>query len=349
MSGGVDSSVAAYMIQQQGYDCTGITMKLFANEDIGVNRDKSCCSLEDVKDARNVADKMGIPFYVNNYTEDFKTKVIDSFITAYQNGATPNPCIDCNRYIKFNKLLLRARQLDMDNLVTGHYARIEYNPQSSRYALKKAIDNTKDQSYFLYAMTQQQLEYTLFPLGDMLKPEVRSIARKLGFTNAEKQDSQDICFVPEGDYGSFIEKYIGKKYPEGDILDLEGNIIGQHKGIIRYTLGQRRGVGVAVNYPVYVTAIDPKANTIILGDETALLSKTFIARDINLIAFDSLEKPLRCLVKTRYLQKEKPAIAEQTAPDELTITFDEAQRAITPGQAAVLYDGDTVIGGGTIV
>ena len=349
MSGGVDSSVAAYMIQQQGYDCTGITMKLFTNEDIGVNREKSCCSLEDVKDARNAADSMDIPYYVNNYTADFKEQVIDRFIQAYQNGATPNPCIDCNRYIKFEKLLLRAKQLDMDYFVTGHYARIEYNSETGRYLLKKAIDETKDQSYFLYAMTQQQLAHTLFPLGTLHKSEVRSIAKKLGFTNANKQDSQDICFVRNGRYAEFIEEYTGTACENGNFVDIHGNILGRHKGIIRYTIGQRRGLEISLNKPMYVHSKNIKDNTVTLCEDEELFGESLETTDFNWIACEQINSPIRVKTKIRYNQTEQWSTATQTSRNTVRIEFDEPQRAITSGQAAVLYDGDLVVGGGTII
>jgi tRNA-specific 2-thiouridylase len=351
MSGGVDSSVAAALMLQQGYDCIGVTLKLYTGEDIDggkVKATRSCCSLTDVNDARQAAYKLGMPHYVLNFTETFRSEVIRRFVETYEAGATPNPCIDCNRYIKFEQLLYRAQQLDFDFLVTGHYARIEKDRESGRFLLKKAADPKKDQSYVLYAMSQEQLAKTRFPLGQMNKGQVRETAAELGFVNAEKPDSQDICFVPDGDYGSFMERWTGKHYPEGDIVDRDGKVLGRHRGIVRYTIGQRRGLGVAVNEPVYVTAKDMAANTLTLGPDAGLYSKTLIARNINLIALPQLEKPIRLRVKTRYLQAEQWATAEQTAEDEILVEFDEPQRAITPGQAAVMYDGDTVVGGGTI-
>ena len=341
MSGGVDSSVAAALCLEQGLQCVGVTLKLYKGE-------SRCCSLADVNDARNVAFGLGMDHYVLNFTEEFDKYVVRHFTETYEAGETPNPCIECNRSIKFNLLLLRTRQLDFDLLVTGHYARVKHDPASERYLLLKALDEKKDQSYVLYCLTQQQLQRSYFPLGELSKNEVRKIAEEKNFINAAKEESQDICFVPNGDYGGFIEEYTGKTYPPGDIIDLEGKIIGRHKGLIRYTIGQRRGLGVAANTPVYVAAKSISANTVTLAPDEALFSKSLDARDINLIACENLKKPMRVTVRTRYLQTEQSAVAEQTGENTLHIEFDKPQRAITPGQAAVMYDGDIVIGGGTI-
>lgn len=348
MSGGVDSSVALYLMNQQGYHCTGITMKLFDNEDVGIEREKTCCSVEDVKDARSVAFSLNVPFYVFNFSDEFKNEVIDRFISSYECGATPNPCIDCNRYIKFEKLYWRGRQLEMDYVVTGHYARIELDSATGRYLLKKSIDESKDQSYALYAMTQEQLSHTLFPLGGLHKSEVRKIAEDMGFINAKKRDSQDICFVKDGDYAGFIENYTGKLYPNGNFTDKEGNILGDHKGIIRYTIGQRKGLGLALPQPLYVGGKDLESNTVILCEEKELYSKVLHATDFNWIAFDKCEGSIRVKAKVRYKQPEQWAVVEQVSPDSVRIEFDEPQRAITSGQAVVLYDGEVVVGGGTI-
>lgn len=348
MSGGVDSSVAAYLMKERGYDCTGVTMKLFYNEDIGASPERSCCSLEDVEDARSVARKLHIPYHVFNFSERFEKDVICRFVSAYENGATPNPCIDCNRYIKFDQLLLRARELGYDCIATGHYARIEPDARSGRYLLKKAADADKDQSYVLYALTQEQLAHTQFPLGGMTKPEVRKIAAAQGFLNARKHDSQDICFVPNGDYADFIERHTGRVWLEGDFIDQRGNLLGRHRGVIRYTVGQRRGLGLSFPEPMYVCAIRPSDNTVTLGAESELRSRFLTATDINLISVPSIASPLRVKAKIRYRQTEQWATVVQPDADTLLVEFDEPQRAITKGQAVVLYDGDTVVGGGTI-
>ena len=349
MSGGVDSSVAALLMKKQGYSCIGVTMKLFHNEDIGQSGKHTCCSLDDVEDARSVAYQLHMPYYVFNFSEQFRECVINTFISSYEKGITPNPCIDCNRYLKFDKLYRRAKEMDVDYVVTGHYARIEYDAFSGRYLLKKARDTEKDQSYVLYAMTQDQLKHTLFPLGELTKPEVREMAEKHGFINAKKPDSQDICFVKKGKYADFMEQYTAKKYPAGEFVDSDGRVLGMHKGIVRYTIGQRRGVNVSAGVPLYVCGIDPQNNRVELGEESRLYTDTLIAKDIHMIAVPFLEKPTRLQVKVRYRH---PAVwATVTQPDEDTLKaiFDEPQRAITPGQAAVLYDGETVVGGGTIV
>jgi tRNA-specific 2-thiouridylase len=341
MSGGVDSSVAAALMQEQGFTCIGVTMKLFSGE-------SRCCSLADVNDARNVAFGLGIPHYVLNFQDEFGDRVIRRFVETYERGETPNPCIDCNRHVKFNLLLLRTRQIDFDCLATGHYARIEEDRGSGRFLLRKALDGKKDQSYVLYCLTQEQLRSVRFPLGNLTKEAVRRMAEERRFINAGKEDSQDICFVPSGDYGAFIEGYRGRGAAAGDIIGTGGRRLGRHRGLVRYTIGQRRGLGVAAGEPLYVTAKSTADNTVTLGPDSSLYGRSLDVRDLNLITCDRIEGPRRVRVKTRYLQREQPAWAEQTGDDSLRVEFDEPQRALTPGQAAVLYDGDYVVGGGTI-
>lgn len=346
MSGGVDSSVAAYLTQCMGYDCMGATMRLFDNGIIGSDLESTCCSLEDVEDARAVAYRLGMPFYVFNFTGEFEEKVIRKFVRCYECGATPNPCIDCNRYLKFEELLHRALVLGCDKVVTGHYARIV--EENGRFLLKKAVDPGKDQTYFLYNLTQQQLAHTLFPVGEMPKSQVREIAQAQNFINARKHDSQDVCFVPDGNYLNFMERYTGKTYTPGDFLDENGNKIGTHRGAAGYTLGQRKGLGIAMGQPVYVCAKDMDKNTVTLGPNEALFHRELIADDWNWFPFDTLTSPLRCTAKSRSRQTEQPATVYPEENGKARVVFDEPQRAITPGQAVVLYDGDTVIGGGTI-
>ena len=349
MSGGVDSSVAAYLTKEMGFEATGITLKLFDNEDIGEKKEKACCSLDDIEDARNVCYNIGIPYYVYNFKDSFKENVISRFINAYENGTTPNPCIDCNRYIKFEKLVQRAEELEFDYVVTGHYAIIEYNKETGRYLLKKSTDITKDQSYVLYSLTQKQLSKTLFPLGDMTKENVRKLAEELNLINANKHDSQDICFVPDGDYAKFIEQYTGKTYPNGDFVDEDGNVLGEHKGIIRYTVGQRKGLGLALPRPMYVKEKDLKNNKVVLCENDRLFSKELYATNINLISYEKITEPLRIKARVRYNQAEQDATVEQIDENTIHVVFDEPQRAISKGQAVVLYDGDYVVGGGTII
>lgn len=347
MSGGVDSSVAAFLIKSGGYDCIGCTMKLYHNEDIGVSKAHTCCSLDDIEDARAVAYRLNMPYHVFNFSDDFREKVMEKFVRSYEAGLTPNPCIDCNRYMKFDKLFDRAKVLGCDYVVTGHYARIEQ--EDGRFLLKKALDLTKDQSYVLYAMTQEQLAHTLFPLGSLSKTETRRIAEKQGFTNASKPDSQDICFVPDGDYASFMERYTEKTYPIGDFLDESGNVVGQHHGAVQFTIGQRKGLGLAMGAPVYVFDKNMEKNTVSVGEEKLLYKRALIATDINWIAFDTPSGTFRVKAKTRYRQVEQPATVTVMNDGRITLEFDEPQRAITPGQAVVLYDDDTVLGGGTIL
>ncbi len=348
MSGGVDSSVAAALMKDAGYECAGVTMKLFQNEGVAVSEDHSCCTLDDIADARQVAEALGMTHEVVNFSNRFRECVIDRFVYAYEHGMTPNPCVDCNRFLKFDALFRRAKETGFDLVVTGHYARVEKDDTTGRYLLKKASDPTKDQSYVLYTLSQEQLSHVQFPLGGMSKQEAREVAEKYGFINADKPDSQDICFVQDGSYADFLEGYTGHAYPAGDFVDDTGRVLGRHKGIVRYTVGQRKGLGLALPAPLYVTRVDTAQNLVHLGPHEALFSTTLEATDINWIAVEGLASPTRLKAKVRYRQPEQWATVEQTGEDSFRVVFDEAQRAITKGQAVVLYDGDTVVGGGTI-
>lgn len=347
MSGGVDSSVCAVILKEQGYDVSGVTLKLFDNEDIG-ERQRTCCSLSDIEDARFVCNKIGIDHFVYNFKENFQKNVIEKFINSYENGLTPNPCIDCNRYVKFRALLKRIDELQVDYIATGHYAKVEYCEKCERYLLKKSNDTKKDQTYVLYNLTQDELKHVLFPLGSMTKHETREIAEKYGFSNAQKPDSQDICFVPDGDYAAFIKRRRGHDFKEGDFTDKDGNVLGRHKGLINYTNGQRKGLGIAFGKPMYVVGKDLKNNRIILGDEKDLYTDTLYASDINLISVPEIKGEMRVSAKTRYSQTETPATVTQLSPDRIKIVFDTPVRAVTSGQAVVMYDGDIVVGGGVI-
>ena len=347
MSGGVDSGVAAYLTKQLGYDCIGCTMKLFENSDAAVtDSGKTCCTLDDAEDARAVAYRLGMPHYVFNFKEGFRREVIDKFVRCYQRGETPNPCIDCNRTMKFAGLLARAQELRCAKIVTGHYARIEETPEG--FLLKKAADTSKDQSYVLYMLTQAQLAQILFPLGNLKKTQVREIAEAQGFVNAHKRESQDICFVPDGDYARVIESNTGIRPEPGEFVDTAGNVIGQHRGIIHYTVGQRRGLGISIGKSAYVVAIDPVRNRVVIGDNADLFSDTVRVRDVNWIAGKPPAASVRCSAKIRYRHPEQPAVLHFLDETTAELKFDTPQRAVTAGQAAVFYDGDVVLGGGTI-
>lgn len=350
MSGGVDSSVAAAIMMEKGYDCIGVTMKLYEAEEQGYCRSNTCCTAEDTEDARQVAGALGMPFYVMNFTDDFRRQVIDRFVRSYELGGTPNPCIDCNRYMKHEKLYYRASELDCNFIVTGHYARIERDKSSGRYLLKKARDLDKDQSYVLYFLSQEQLKHSAFPLGEFeSKEHVRKIAEKYGFINARKHDSQDICFVTSGSYGDFIEEYLGKSFPEGAFVDEEGNVLGTHRGIIRYTIGQRKGLGLSLPRPMYVAEKDIEKNRIILSTGSSLYYESLIAEDFNWIKYPAPLSPVAVTAKTRYKAREVAATAEALPDGRVLVYFKEPERAVAIGQAVVLYDGEDVVGGGTII
>ena len=347
MSGGVDSSVAAYLVREAGFAGVGCTMKLYDNEDAGIPREHSCCSLDDVEDARAVSFRLGMQHYVFNFRDEFDKCVVANFIREYESGKTPNPCIDCNRFMKFGLLFDRAGILGCRYVVTGHYARIEETPEG--FLLKKALDETKDQSYVLYDMTQEQLAHTLFPLGGLCKTEVREIAEREGFLNARKPDSQDICFVPDGDYAKVIVAHTGRAPVPGDFVDTAGHKIGTHRGIIYYTIGQRRGLGLAAGEPLYVVKICPETNEVVLGRDEDLYTREARVGDVRWISGKPQGAQFRCRAKTRYRQPERDATLTVADDGTVTLLFDEPQRAITPGQAAVFYDGDVVLGGGKIL
>ena len=349
MSGGVDSSVSAFLMREKYGACKGATMLLFLNEALGISGRHPCCSRENIVDARAVCDVLGIEHEVIDFMAEFEECVVKKFVSVYESGGTPNPCIDCNRFMKFGEFLGLARASGYDRIATGHYARIERD-NSGRYLLRKAVDLSRDQSYVLYMMTQEQLARTDFPLGGMLKSDVRELAASLGFTNARKHDSQDICFVPSGDYAGFIEEYTGKVYPPGDFVDASGKVLGRHKGIIHYTAGQRKGLGIAAKSRLYVSRIDTAMNTVTLvpESEAGLYTRAIAVSDVNLVAFERLPENFRAGVKVRYRQKEIQAIVNQTGENEIVIEFTETVRSPAVGQAAVIYDGDYVVGGGTI-
>ena len=349
MSGGVDSSVSAALMVREGHECIGVNMKLHngtVEDDIG---SKTCCSLRDAEDARSVCYRLGMKFHVFNFTDDFEKEVIDRFVCTYECGATPNPCIDCNKYMKFSKLHDRAKILGCDTIVTGHYARIEWSNERNRWLLKKAKNEPKDQSYVLYFLTQEQLAHTRFPLGEFeSKDQIRAIAAEYGFVTAKKQDSQDICFVPDGDYVKFLEGYTGKTYPEGEFVNTSGQVIGHHAGAIRYTIGQRRGLGQGFNGRAYVLSKDMGSNRVVLGSNQELFSSRLITDTFNWSAIDTPGSPVRCTAKHRYQAREVPCTATVLPDGRVEIRFDEPVRALTLGQAVVLYDGDIVVGGGVI-
>lgn len=351
MSGGVDSSVAAMLLREQGYDVMGVTLKLFSDEDISEaqKEGKTCCALSDVEDARSVAYRLGFEHLVFNFKDNFREHVMKQFADSYLCGRTPNPCIECNRHVKFDKMLRRAMELDYDYIATGHYAVNEYDEKSGRYLLKRPKDRSKDQTYVLYSLTQEQLSHTLFPLGTLEKTQVRELAEKAGLVNSNKPDSQDICFVPDGDYAGFIKRFTGADVPHGNFVDTEGKVLGEHKGIINYTIGQRKHLGISLGRPAYVVKKDVASNTVTVGDEADLYTKSLVADDFNLISVPELTAPMRVTAKTRYSQIEQPAVVSYLGDGKYLVEFDEPQRAVTSGQAVVIYDGDVVVGGGTII
>lgn len=370
MSGGVDSSTTAALLQQQGHELVGFSMQLWNQRRINVGPDgeplpSRCCSLDDLYDARTVAHKLGFPFYVVNLEDEFERDVVSPFVNNYLNGLTPSPCVACNSFLKFDKLVELAKTADANKVATGHYARVEYDEARGRWLLLRAVNRAKDQSYFLFELTQEQLRYAMFPLGEMTKQEVRDIAEAAGLPTAHKPESQEICFIPDGNYAQFIERYLEEDKPQaktlpvlnslsatlapGEIVTTSGQVLGQHTGIHRYTVGQRRGLGISSPDPLYVVEVDAKRNRVVVGGVDDLLKSSMIVRRVNWIAVAELTEPLRVTVKIRSRAEEAEATLTQQADGSVLVAFDEAQRAVTPGQAAVFYDGEVVVGGGWIV
>jgi tRNA-uridine 2-sulfurtransferase len=350
MSGGLDSSLTAALLVRQGYDVIGATMQIWekttAEEDLD---HRGCCSLSAVEDARRVADTIGIPYYVMNFRDMFKDKVISYFIEEYAGGRTPNPCIACNRYLKFEGFLQRALELKADYVATGHYARISFNPESQQYLLHKGIDATKDQSYALYHLNQNTLKKFMLPLGDYTKLQTRQMARDFGLEVADKPDSQEICFVPDDDYKGFLEQRAPNILKAGDIVDMQGNVVGRHQGLPLYTVGQRKGLGIAFGKPTYVVALLPERNEVVVGSNKDVFASELIAEDFSYITGIELKAPVVLKAKIRYSANESDALVTPLPGRKVHIKFFEPQRAITPGQSVVLYDGDVVVGGGIIV
>lgn len=359
MSGGVDSSTVAAMLRADGHEVVGLTMQLWNQRRLAGHEGMPeavtgrCCSLDDVYDARRVAETIGIPYYVVNHEERFEREVVRPFVQDYLSGRTPIPCSLCNNHLKFDQLLIVARQIGADTLATGHYARVEFDETRGRWLLKRPADLAKDQTYFLFGLTQEQLSRTIFPLGAMTKPEVRELARKHGLALAEKPDSQEICFVPGGDYKRFLDAYLaeqGEALPNtsGELVTSSGQVIGEHSGIHNFTVGQRKGLGVAIGSPLYVIQIKGDSGQVVVGSNEELYTRTLLARRVNLIAVEDIVEPMRVTVKIRHRHEGAAALLEKSEENELRVTFDEPQRAVTPGQAAVFYDGDVVVGGGWI-
>lgn len=350
MSGGVDSSVAAWLLKEQGYDVIGVTMQIWQDEDTDIQEaEGGCCGLSAVEDARRVAMDIGIPYYVMNFKKEFRNNVMDYFVEEYVEGRTPNPCIACNRYVKWESLLRRSIAIGADYIATGHYAQIE-RLSNGRYALKTSVTAQKDQTYALYNLTQDQLARTLMPVGSYCKDEIRRLAGNLGLLVAHKPDSQEICFIPDHDHAHFIEEYTGRQMPEGNFVDLEGNVLGRHKGISRYTIGQRKGLDLSMGHPVFVVKIRSQTNEVVIGEGKDVFTNVLRCNKLNWMAVDGLHgEEMEFLAKIRYSHKGAPCTVREIGPDLAECVFHEPVRAVTPGQAVVFYQGDYVAGGGTIL
>lgn len=348
MSGGVDSSTAALLLLEAGYDVIGVTLKMFTDEELGIHGEIRGSSPSGVEDAQTVAHRLGFPHQVFDFCECFRRSVIDHFVEEYENGRTPNPCVDCNKKVKLGQLFPRAELMGCAYVATGHYANVRFDSASGRWQLLRGDDERKDQSYMLYTLTQEQLAHLLFPLGKRTKAEVRKTAEEQGLVTAHKPDSQDICFVPDGDYAGMIRRVAGRQPVPGPFVHLDGTVLGTHKGQLHYTIGQRKGLGIAYAYPLYVIKKDVERNIVYVGPENALFSDSLVAENCNLISVEKLEGPLRVTVKPRYRAKDVPAVLEPLGDGNILVKFDEPQRALTPGQAAVFYQGPVVVGGGTI-
>ncbi len=349
MSGGVDSSVAAWLLKEQGYEVIGVTMRIWQDEEETVLEEEGgCCGLSAVDDARRVAEQLDIPYYVMNFKDDFKKSVMDYFVAEYLAGRTPNPCIACNRYVKWEALLRRSLSLGADYIATGHYARVEHLP-NGRYSIRKSVTEAKDQTYALYNLTQEQLSHTLMPVGDYSKEEIRKIAENMGLQVANKPDSQEICFVPDGNYAGFIERTTGKASEEGNFILADGTVLGRHKGIIHYTIGQRKGLGLAMGRRVVVTEIRPETNEVVIGEQEDVFTDKLYGDRLNFMAVADLAHEREAIAKIRYNHQGTPCVVRKEREDRICVTFKEPVRAVTPGQAVVLYEGDYVLGGGTII
>ncbi|MCI9531463.1 MAG: tRNA 2-thiouridine(34) synthase MnmA [Lachnospiraceae bacterium] len=349
MSGGVDSSVAAWLLKEQGYEVIGVTMQVWQEEDRAAQEEQGgCCGLSAVEDARRVAAMLGIPYYVMNFKSAFKKNVIDYFVGEYIKGRTPNPCIACNRYVKWESLLRRSMEIGADYIATGHYARVVRLP-NGRYALQKSASAAKDQTYALYSLSQSQLSHTLMPVGDYTKEEIRSMAAKLGLRTAGKPDSQEICFIPDRDYAKFIDQETGRKQEPGNFVDKDGAVLGRHLGITHYTIGQRKGLGLAMGKPVFVTEIRPESNEVVIGSNEDVFGDALSAGQLNFMSIPDLQGEREVVAKIRYNHQGAPCMIRKIGDDKVECRFPEPVRAITPGQAVVFYEGSTVLGGGTIL